>query len=98
MENKQDSLMENGYAWMATISMVSMCGERKVTYWGCACPAKWVSPSYDMDTILHRGKFDAELRKRNDKEHVVIAQVDSLKELEESLLEKAKQMWSKDDI
>lgn len=85
-----NSLMKNGYAWLTKVSIVSMQGSYEVTYWGCACPAKWVHPSYGMETIMNRGKFGPV---SGEKDRMVIAQTDTLEELEKSLLQQAIERW-----
>lgn len=85
-----NSLMKNGYAWMAKVSIVSMQGNREVTYWGCACPVDWVYPSYGMETIVRRGKFGPV---SGEKDRIVIVQTDTLEELENSLLQQAIERW-----
>ena len=76
------SLIENGYAFMTKVSMVSVFGNLKITYWGCACPLKDIGPSYGMEYI--GGKRIQDL---------VLYQCDSLDELEEKLLAKARARW-----
>lgn len=76
-------LIKAGYGCTIQTRVVSIHGIQKLSYWGYACPLWWISPSYDMESILRNGAFVTGLR-------VVMAQENTLENLENRLLEKAK--------
>lgn len=90
-----EKLIENGFAFLVRVSIVSIMGTHQVTYWGIACPLWWPGPSWDMETISNRGRFmmtdGVEIELLHDRP--VISQKDTLKELERNLLEKAKKRF-----
>lgn len=75
-------LLKAGYGYTMHTSVVSMMGDHILTFWGCACPLWWISPTYDMEAIFRNGAFGM-------KGKPVLAQEDSLEKLEDTLLDKA---------
>ena len=81
-----NKLLKAGYGYLVRTSVVSMCGEHVLSFWGCACPLWWIGPSYDMETIFRRGTFGS-------KDEAVLSQANTIDELEVMLLQRAKEAW-----
>lgn len=50
-------LIDAGYGYLVKTCFVSIGGKNIINFWGCACPLRWISPSYNMETILGWGEF-----------------------------------------
>jgi len=83
-----NDLYKAGYGYEVHTSAVSIMGDQQMTFWGCACPLWWIGPSWDTKSILYQGRFGS-----NGKDSPVLSQTDTLQELVESLLAKAKEAF-----
>ena len=82
-------LLSAGYGYLTETRIVSIQGVHHLNFWGCACPLWWISPSWDMGTILKNGQFGIGVFENR----VVLAQTENLVELEPLLIDKAKRRF-----
>lgn len=84
-------LINEGYAFSIRVSIVDTDKGHTLTYWGFACPLWWPGPYWDMETIMEKGEFGS--GRKLGITQIVLAQGDTLEDLEVSLLNLCKDKW-----